>query len=470
MEQADKKKKFKFKIPHTYIIIGIIIVVAMILTYVVPAGQFDRVEDPATGRTKVVEGSYRKVEQSPVNPFKMFVAIQEGMIDSADIIFFILFAYGFVYMQIKTGAFDGAVGELLRKMGGKEKYLIPVFMTLFGICGSTFGMYEETYGLLPAFIGIAIALGYDGLVGGAIVVVGVVTGFAAATFNPFTLGVAQGIAELPLFSGWQFRAIIFVAFEGLSIWYVMRYAAKVKANPDASYVKDVNFAVAEGRSKEELVKTPFTARHKVSMLLFLVTIVLIIVGTIKFGWYINELAALFIIMMIIVGLVGKLTMSEIASTFVEAASSAMFGAIVVGLARAILIIMEDGCIIDTVVYALSSLVSTSSKYVSALLMLVVQNLTNFFIPSGSGQAATSMPIMVPLADMLGVTRQTATLAFQFGDGFSNMFWPTAVATECGLMGLPLDKWYKFITPLFLMMLVFQAIFIVISVVIGFGPF
>lgn len=470
MKQTEKKSKFDFKIPHTYIIIGIIIVVAMIMTYIVPAGEFDRTEDPVTGRTIVVQGTYHRVDQSPVNPFNMFIAIQEGMIDSADIIFFILFAYGFVYMQIKTGAFDGAVGALLRTMGGKEKYLIPVFMLVFGICGTTFGMYEETYGLLPAFIGIAMAMGYDGLVGGAIVVVGVATGFAAATFNPFTIGVAQGIAELPLFSGWQFRVIVFIAFQGLAIWYVMRYAAMVKSNPDASYVKDVNFAVAKGRSREDLINTPFTGRHKISMLLFLVTIVLIIVGTIKLGWYINELAGLFIIMMIIVGLIGRLTMSEIASAFVEAVSDAVFGAVVVGLARAILIVMENGYIIDTVVYALSTSVSASSKYVSALLMLIVQNLTNFFIPSGSGQAATSMPIMSPLADMLGVTRQTATLAFQFGDGFSNMFWPTAVATECGLMGLPVEKWYKFITPLFLMMLVLQAIFIIISVAINFGPF
>ncbi len=146
MKQTEKKSKFDFKIPHTYIIIGIIIVVAMVMTYIVPAGEFDRTEDPVTGRTIVVQGTYHRVDQSPVNPFNMFIAIQEGMIDSADIIFFILFAYGFVYMQIKTGAFDGAVGALLRTMGGKEKYLIPVFMLVFGICGTTFGMYEVASG------------------------------------------------------------------------------------------------------------------------------------------------------------------------------------------------------------------------------------------------------------------------------------------------------------------------------------
>ncbi len=464
------KKKYNFKIPHTYIIIGIIIVFAMVLTWIVPAGQFDRTEDPDTGRTIVIPDSYHRVEQSPIGPFDLFIAIHQGMVESSDIIFFIFFAYGFVYMQIKTGAFDGAVGALLRKTSGKEKYIIPAFMILFGVCGSTFGMYEETYGLLPAFIGIAIALGYDGLVGGAIVVVGVATGFAAATFNPFTIGVAQGIAQLPLFSGYEFRAIIFVAFMALAIWYVMRYASKVKTNPELSIVKDVKFSVAEGRSRDELMNTSFTTRHKISMLLFIITIILIIFGTIKLGWYIGELAGLFIIMMIITGLVGGFNMDQIAECFVEAVSNVVFGALVVGLARAILVIMENGNIIDTVVYALANSVAGLSTWLAAEGMLIVQNLINFFIPSGSGQAATAMPIMSPLADMLGIKRQIAVLAFQFGDGFSNMFWPTAVATECGLMGLPIEKWYKFVTPLFGLMFLLQVIFIAIAVAIGFGPF
>lgn len=466
----NEKGKRKFKIPHTYVIIGALVIIAMILTWVVPAGQFERQEDPETGREVVIPGSYKRIEKTPVSPFKMVMAVQEGMIETSDIIFFIFFAYGFVYMQMKTGAFDGAVGALLRNMKGKEKYLIPAFMLLFGICGSTFGMYEETYGLLPAFVGIAIALGYDGLVGGAIVVVGVVTGFAAATFNPFTIGVAQGIAELPLFSGWQFRVVVFIVFMSAAIWYVMRYAEKVAKDPDSSYVKGVHFAVAEGKTKEELMEIPFTARHKISILLFIATIIIIILGTVKLGWYINELAALFIIMTLVVGLIGKMTLSEIAEAFVEAVANSVFGALVIGIARASLIIMEQGNIIDTIVNAMAISIASVPKYISGVLMLIVQNLLNLFLPSGSGQAATSMPIMVPLADMVGLTRQTAVLAFQFGDGFSNMIWPTVIATECGLMGVPIDRWYKFMTPLFVIMLILQIIFIVIATFIGVGPF
>lgn len=468
--EKDEKKKSKFKVPHTYVIIGIILVIVTALTYIIPAGTFDRIEDEATGRTIVVQDSYKRVEQTPVSPFEMVIAIADGMVEASDIIFFIFFAYGFVYLLIQTGAFYGGMGTLVKKFHGAEKMIFPVFMLIFGICGSTFGLYEETYGLLPAFIGIAIALGYDGLVGGAAVVLGTATGFAAATLNPFTIGIAQGIAELPIGSGVGFRIVCFVVFEGMAILYLMRYAKKVKANPEKSLVKGVDFNVTEGMTREKMESLPFTGRHKVIMLLFVVTIVLLVYGTSVLGWYLSELSALFLIMMIAVGLVGGFNLSEIAKFFVEAVSDVVFGALVVGIARALTIVMENGNIIDTIVFYMSRGLAKFATSFAAVGMVIVQNLLNFFIPSGSGQAATSMPIMVPLADSIGLNRQIATLAFQFGDGFSNMFWPTAVATECGLMGLPVEKWYKFITPLFLLMFLAQVILIVVAVMINYGPF
>ena len=234
-------KKKKFQVPHTYVIIGILLAIITILTYIVPAGSFDRIEDAELGRTMVVQGSFKFIEQSPVSPFRMFMAIVEGMVSASDIIFFIFFAYGFVFLLIKTGAFYGSMGALIKKFKGKEAFILPFFMIMFGICGSTFGLYEEVYGLLPAFIGIAIALGYDGLVGGAAVVLGTVTGFAAATLNPFSIGIAQGIAGLPIGSGIGFRIICFIVFQGTAILYLMHYAKKVKANPEASIVEGGDF-------------------------------------------------------------------------------------------------------------------------------------------------------------------------------------------------------------------------------------
>lgn len=348
--------------------------------------------------------------------------------------------------------------------------IFPIFMLIFGICGSTFGLYEETYGLIPAFIGIAIALGYDGLVGGAAVVLGTATGFAAATLNPFTIGIAQGIAELPIGSGIGFRIICFVVFQGMAIIYLMRYANKVKKDPSKSLVKGVKFNVADGMTREEMENLPFEGKHKLIILIFVLTIGILIYGTTVLGWYLSELSALFLIMMIVVGLVGGFNFSQIAGFFVEAVSDVVFGALVVGIARSLTIVMESGNIIDTIVFYMSNGLAKVSTSFASIGMVIVQNLINFFIPSGSGQAATSMPIMVPLADSIGLNRQIAVLAFQFGDGFSNMFWPTVVATECGLMGLPVEKWYKFMTPLFLLMVLAQFVMIVIATLINYGPF
>lgn len=466
MERIQKKK---FNIPHTYVILGMIILLATVLTWIVPAGEFDRAVDESIGRTLLVPGSYHSVESNPVGLFRLLCLVQQGMVDSSGIIFFIFFAYAFVFMEIKCGAFDAAVGAMLRKLHGHDKLLIPLSMLLFGLAGSTFGMTEETYGLIPVFMSIAVALQYDALVGGAIIYVGVVTGFAAATVNPFTIGVAQSIAQLPMFSGILFRCVVFAAFMGVAIWYVMRYANKVQKNPQLSIVRDVELN-SDGMSKEDLMKTEFTLRHKISMLLFVVSIVLIMYGAVKLGWYINEIAGLFIGMTLLVGIIQGYSFNEIAQIFVESCKNIIFGALVCGFAKVILLVMEDGMIIDTMINALAGIAASGSKYFSAFMMLIVQSLLNFFVPSGSGQAATSMPIMIPLADMAGLPRQVAVLAYQFGDGFSNLIWPTSVATWCGMMRLPLDRWYKFILPLGGLMFLLEVVFVLAAAAINYGPF
>lgn len=465
-----QKQKKGFSIPHTYVLIGAILILLTVLTYLVPSGTYERSVDPVLNRTMVVANSFKYVAQTPVSIFKMFKAVIDGLVSATDIIFFIFFAYGYINILIGTGAFYGGLGTLIKKFNGRETMIFPIFMIIFGICGSTFGLYEETYGLLPAFMGISIALGYDALVGGAAIVVGTATGFAAATLNPFTIGIAQGIAEVPIGSGIGLRAIAFIAFQLTAIIYVMVYARKVRLHPEKSIVKDVKFNLSNGMTREELEELPFTNKHKLIMGLFLVTIGILVYGTTHYGWYLNELSTLFFIMMLITGLIGGYTLSDIAQHFLTSTSDVLFGAFAVGVARSLTIVMEDGQIIDTIINSMAATLSMLPKSIAAIGMVVVQNCINFFIPSGSGQAATSMPIMAPLADAIDLTRQTAVLAFQFGDGFSNLFWPTSSATLCGLMGLPINKWYRFITPLFLMMFILQIIFIVIAVVINYGPF
>ncbi len=280
---------------------------------------------------------------------------------------------------------------------------------------------------------------------------------------------AQKIAELPFGSGWQFRILIFLAFQLLAIFYVMRYAARVKSNPDLSVVKGVHFPMGEGVNETLIRDHPFTGRHQLSALCLVLTVLFVVVGTTQWGWYLDELAALFIVMMVVVGLINGYSLNRIAELFVEAVGRVALGALVVGVARSLTLVMTEGKIIHTVIYWASGVVADLSHSLAAVGMLVGQNLLNFFIPSGRGQAAASMPIMVPLADTLEIKRQVAVLAFQFGDGFSNLIWPTAVATECGLMGIPIQRWYRFMVPLFLLMFVLQVIFMLVAVAINFGP-
>lgn len=460
------KKKRKLKMPHSYVIIFGIVVLSMILANIVPAGEFARMTDES-GYTVVIADSFQYVEKIGCSFFDMFVAIQQGFIDAGQIIFFIVFAYAFVYMLIKNGTFDAVIGAILRKIGHRVQLIIPVCMLAFGILGSTMGMSEETYGLLPIFISIGVALGYDAIVGGSIVYVAVAVGFAAATINPFTIGVAQQVSGVPLFSGLNYRILCFVVYMSVTIIYVWRYATKIKKNPEKSILYGEKIEVLEVGSKEELMNKEFTFVQKVSALLFVFTIGMLVYGTIVLKWYIDEIAALFIIMMLVVGIISKFSPDQIAIYFIEAAKDMMYGALIVGLSRAIPTIMGNAKIIDTIVYFLSQLLMDFQGYLSALGMLFVQNIINFFIPSGGGQALVTMPILAPVSEMVGLSRQVAVLAYQFGDGFSNIFWPTSVFMMCGIMRIPVNKWYKFITPLFGLLFLCEIILLMGAVAIGY---
>lgn len=468
--EKEKRKFFKIpeKMPHTYILLSGILLFVAVLANFIPAGTFERIEDVASGKMAVVPGSFQFIEGNPPGIFDIFLSVQKGFVSAADIIFFIIFAYSFVHILIKNGTFDAVLGTMIRKLGNKIELLIPVCMLTFGILGATMGLYEEAYGLIPIFIGMAVALGYDAVVGGAIVFIGVSTGFSAAIINPFTVGIAQEIAGVPMFSGAVFRTICFIVFISTSIIYTWRYAKKVKSDPTKSVIYGTELNLPHVSNKEELINKKLTTRHKFCVLVFIITIGMLLYGTMKLDWYIDELAALFLMMMIIVGKVGGFTFTEIADSLVEAAKSMTFGILVCGFSRGVLQILQEAQIADTIVYSLSSLLEGQSTYVSALGMLGVQNIINFFITGSSSQATITMPIMAPVAELIGLNKQIAVLAFQFGDGFSNMFWPTVVAFECGLMGIPINKWYKFIAPLFLLMFALQVVMMLIAVSIGFA--
>ncbi|MCF0150364.1 MAG: YfcC family protein, partial [Firmicutes bacterium] len=400
-------QKKGFTMPHNYVIIFCIILLAVLLTYVVPAGSYDRTQN-AAGRTVVVDGSFHYIDQTPVGPFQIFECMAQGFNEVSDIIFFIIFAYAWVNLIIQNGTFNAMMGAILRRFGTRIKLLIPVLMMVFGILGSTMGMSEETYGLLPVFVGVAIALGYDALVGGAMVYIGVATGFASATLNPFTIGVAMSISEVPYPYGLGLRIIILCVFEAAAIWYVMRYVNKLEKDPRNSLLYGMDLNLGSGATKEDLLSAQIETKHILTGISFLVTVFFIVFGVIKWGWYINELSALFIVSMLVVGIISRMTPNDIAKSFVNAARDMVFGALVVGLARGIVVVLSNGNVIDTIIYGLSNSVVAFSNalgafghYATAIGMLVVQNIINCFIGSGSGQASAVMPIMAPLSDMLG---------------------------------------------------------------------
>lgn len=466
----EKQSKRKFKVPHTYVILFAIVLLVFVASYLVPAGTYERVKDENTGRTVVDPTSYHYVEPTPVSPFEMMKSLPQGMKETADIIFFIFICGGAFAMIQTTGAIDAGVSRAVIGLRGKEKIMIPVVMFLFSIMGFTYGCAEEVIVFVPIGIALARAMGYDDIVGVSMMSTGAAIGFSGGMLNPFTVGVAQGIAELPLFSGMGLRIVGYVVLYIVAVVYVMRYAAKVKADPTQSLVYDI----MQADKGEQAISTnvEFTSRHKAVLVVVALSLGYMVYGVMKMGWYIVELSTIFLSMGIIAALVGGVGPSNIAKSFVAGAKDIAFGALVVGIARAILVVMTKGQIIDTVISALASLVSSLPGSITAVGMFWVQVIINFFIPSGSGQAATTMPIMAPLSDLVGITRQTAVLAYQYGDGFTNQIIPTSAA----LMGVlamgkvPYERWFKFIWKLMAFWIAAGTVMVLIAAIINYGPF
>lgn len=466
LHTPESKSKWKLSIPHVYVILFSLVIIAAISTYIFPSGEYERVVDEA-GRTVVVADTYQETDSTPAGFWSIFQAVHKGMVNSAGIIFYIFIVGGAFGILQATGAIEAAVGSIAQKMKGKEILIIPILMTFFGLSGAMLGLAEETIPYITILVPLMLLIGYDSMVGAAVVLLGTSAGFTAAFMNPFTVGVAQGIAEVPLFSGLYLRIIYFVIFLTVSIWYVMRYARKIKKDPTKSTL--YNDVDSDSFKVPDTILT-LTNRHKLIFVILLGTLVTLAFGVIKFGWYLSEIAGLFLLMGILMGLTGKMNFSQISEHFIEGCRVLVMGALVVGVANAILVVLQDGKIMDTILYGFSSVIGDMPAGFAAFGMYIVQCLLNYIIPSGSGQAALTMPIMAPLSDLVGVTRQTAVLAFQFGDGISNIFTPTSGYFMAGLALAKISwvKWVKWIFPLILIHYVLGAIFVTVAHVIGYS--
>ncbi len=460
------------KFPHIFVILFCIAVLAMILTWIVPGGQYERILDEATGKQLVDPNSFVFIENTPINPFKLFVCIEEGLISAAGIIFLILCAFSSLYLLQETGAINAVLAMMVRKVQNNPKLsniIMIGIMILIAVWASTGTFsWEELIAFIPLFAMFAIALGYDPLVGIGVSAFPLTCGFASGVTNPFNVGVAQTIAGLPLFSAMGWRIFMLVVFTTVTIIYVMLYARKIKKDPTKSLVYGIDYSDLE--VDEELLNTPFTNGRKLCIVALIVAIVVMAYGLIKLGWYINEVAAIFMALSVALGFIAKLKPSQVAKILEKGCAGAIGAGLVVGLARGTLIILQNGNIIDTIVYGCVSVIDELPLWLSAIGMLIFQTLLNFVIPSGSGQAAISMPLMTPIADLIGLNRQIAVTCFQLGDGFSNLIWPTfLMPVFCSMAKVPLSKYYKWLFPYFGIIFIIQIIIIQIAIYIDLGP-
>ncbi|MBQ9647742.1 MAG: YfcC family protein [Oscillospiraceae bacterium] len=469
----ENKKEKQIKAINPMLFLVIILLVVAVMSYIIPAGSYERVWNDEVERELVVPNSYHSVDRNPTTPFLLLMSVTLGMQNAAYIIFFLLIIGGMFAILNATGAINNGMANVVRSMKGRELLMIPVTMIVFG-CGSAFcANFEEFLAFVPLVLAVCLSMGFDSLTAVGIIFCAAASGYGGAITNAFTTGVAQGIAGLPMFSGMGLRVALFITLLAASIVYVMWHARRVKKNPELSSTYEQDRLTAQNVALDVDSVEPLTGRQKAVLVIFILGIAFTVWGIVSQGYYIDELAAIFLAIGIIGGIVGGLKPSQICDEFEKGCVNMLFPCIMIGLANAVIVLLQDACIMDTIIYALSSVLNNLSSTVAAWGMFVVQDLFNVLVPSGSGQAAITMPIMAPLADMLGLTRQTAVLAFQMGDAFTNVMAPTggeilAALAMCG--GISFKKWMKYLAPLFAIWWVIAFVFLAIAVNIGYGPF
>lgn len=522
------------KIPHTYTIIFSIILICAVLSWIIPAGEYSRhtVEVNGSARTVIVDNSYHAVEAAP-QTWQVFSALLQGFEKQAGIIAFLLIIGGAFQIMNNSRAIDVGIFSFLRFTQGLERHrfmkrigvnnlVISMIILLFSMFGAVFGMSEETLAFVIIIVPLAISMGYDSITGLCMVYVAAHVGFAGAILNPFTIGIAQGLSDLPLFSGFEYRLFCWLVLTVVLIACVLIYAARVKRNPALSpmYRADEYWRNHRSESAEEVTYTVPAASYivygliVVALIIFAVvyptttfslgnvsgtfyavpvgaalfalfgwlglrksyhffilsilafTVIFLVIGVMGHGWYLPEISALFLAMGVLSGYAAGKDADGIIRLFLEGAKDILSAAIVVGLAGGIIQILQDGHIIDPILHALASLMNEAGRVVSVGAMYVIQTLINIIIPSGSAKAALTMPIMAPFSDVIGISRQATVMAFQFGDGFTNMITPTSAVLigALGIARIPYEVWVKWFAKILLLFILLGFLLLIPTVV------
>jgi uncharacterized ion transporter superfamily protein YfcC len=457
----------KLRMPHTLTLLFFMMVAALVATWIVPQGSFDT-EVTETGREAVVPGTFEVAEDRELlGPWELFRAIPRAFADAQDIIFFLFIIGGVLAIIRATGAIDALLGRLLERFGSRPGTLIFSVIFVFALASSAMGASAEYIPFVLILVALCRDLRMDPMTAVGMIVAGYGIGYGVAAFNPYTVVIAQGIAEIPTYSGWEVRMGLLVPFVFIGFHHVWSYSRKVQADPSASLLHDVEPPELGAPSREY---PTMTAGHVAILVGFVLALGIAVWGIATRGWYLVELGSAFLVLGLVAAAIGGIGPSRTGKQFVKGATELTETALLVGVARGIALVMEDGQILHTIVHGMSMPLSYVGPELSAVGMLLMQSVLNFFIPSGSGQAFVTMPLMAPLGDLVDVSRQVSVLAYQFGDGFANMIIPTN-AVLMGILGMaaiPYDRWFRFCMPLVLKLIAAGAVVMVGAVILGFS--
>ena len=461
-----REKSFFERVPHAITIVFFIILLVTGMTYILPAGTYERIN--LDGRSTVVPGSYKIIDSTPIGVLQMFKAIPLGFKSASEIIFIVL-AGGIMFgFMEKSKAIENAIGTLIKKMGLKRKYLIVVIMTFtYGLLGVSVGL-ENNIALIPVAAVLSLALGGDLILAAGISVGAMTIGFGLSPINPYTIGTGHKIAELPMFSGAFLRTILCSIGLVVMAFYNVRYFKKIILNDQESLAIGLNTKNLTLSKPIEDYSLSITNWSIIGFFIF--GLILIIYGVFNLDWHINELSAVFLIIAFLTGLISKMGGNSMSKIVLESVAVAAPGAFMVGFATTIKVLMEMGNIGDTISYQLSIILEGLPLYLSAICMSISQSFINFFIPSGSGQALATLPVMIPLGESLGLNRQITILAFQVGDGLTNLINPTlgGLIAMLSMSRVPIDRWIRFIFPVLIVLIIIAFLALIVAVAIDYN--
>ncbi|SDN43923.1 Uncharacterized membrane protein YfcC, ion transporter superfamily [Fictibacillus solisalsi] len=469
-EVSFEKKEKRVQRPDAYVLMFIIALLAAICSYVIPAGSFERVVKGEI--TSVVPGSYKLIEQTPVGIVQFFSAIPEGMTASASIIILVLFTGGTIAILEKTGAINSLIHSVVDKFKTRQLLFIAAVGLLFSLLGTTGIVVNSVIGFIPLGLIVARALKWDAMVGAAVIYLGTYAGFNATILSPTPLGLSQKMAELPMFSGMGLRVICYLAFVAATVGYLYFYSKKLQKT-NKSLLGDEWFPDKNTKSGSgSLEKITFHWKQKLILAVTALALIGYVFGAFKLGWTDTEMAGIFIFIAIIAGIIGGLQINDIAKTFLGGCQNLVYGALIVGMARSISVVLQEGNMLDTIVNSLANLLHGLNPVFGAVGMYLLSAFLHFFISSGSGEAVVLVPILTPLADLMHITRQVAVQAIMLGEGVVNSFNPTSgvLMGVLAASGIPYTKWLRFVLPLVAMWFVIGLVIIIIGVMINWGPY